>query len=221
MWLPILRRIRPNLTVTFFHFTSGSSDICGTAFSSCLTTYIGKAKIHNMSSIDLSYALEHTDILYVPDRRIDTFGDTKFYFHIVSELMDEVGTCRIRSGWVEASRPRILRPADLIDVGMEGFSEDAKRFIESMSTMEAPFAFLFKYGFRLGRSEVAEELVHEDIRQVSERLTQEALASGNPFRSVISGVDDTWELSLLCFIVEMIRQSYEINAFDFKRRGML
>lgn len=174
-----------------------------------------------MSSVDLNYALEHTNILYVPDRRIDTFGDTKFYFHMVTELMDEVGTCRVRSGWVEATRPRILRPADLIDFGMDGFSDKAKRFIEAMSTKGAPFAFLLKYGFRLGRSDVTEELVHEDIRQVSDRLKQEALDSGNPFRAVIAGVDDAWEFSLLCFIIEMIRQSYEINAFDFKRRGIL
>ena len=50
---------------------------------------------------------------------------------------------------------------------------------------------------------------------------QEARSSGDPFRAVIHGVDDDWELSLLRFMVEMIQKSHEINIFDFKRRGLL
>jgi hypothetical protein len=38
---------------------------------------------------------------------------------------------------------------------------------------------------------------------------------------VISGVDETWEISLLKFTVEMIEKSQKINLFDFKRRGLL
>ena len=51
-------------------------------------------------------------------------------------------------------------------------------------------------------------------------MVKEALQSGDCFRAVISGVDDAWELSLLCFMIEMIQQSHEINVFDFKRRGL-
>ena len=46
-------------------------------------------------------------------------------------------------------------------------------------------------------------------------------SSGDMFRAVIEGVDDAWEVSLLCFMIEMIQQSHEINIFDFKRRGLL
>ena len=42
-----------------------------------------------------------------------------------------------------------------------------------------------------------------------------------PMRAVIQGVDDTWEISLLKFTVEMIEKSKSINEFDFKRRGLL
>jgi hypothetical protein len=38
---------------------------------------------------------------------------------------------------------------------------------------------------------------------------------------VIQGVDDTWEISLLKFTVDMIAKSQGINVFDFKRRGLL
>jgi hypothetical protein len=40
-------------------------------------------------------------------------------------------------------------------------------------------------------------------------------------QAIIQGVDDTWEISLLKFTVEMIAKSRGINLFDFKRRGLL
>ena len=46
-------------------------------------------------------------------------------------------------------------------------------------------------------------------------------ADGNPMRAIIQGVDDTWEISLLKFTVDMIAKSQGINVFDFKRRGLL
>lgn len=78
-----------------------------------------------------------------------------------------------------------------------------------------------EYGFRFGRSDVHEELVHEPVREVEEKLVQDALSSGDSFRAVVAGVDDAWEVSLLSFMLEMIQQSHEINLFDFRRRGLI
>lgn len=165
--------------------------------------------------------MRHTRVLYVPDRRIDSFGDTRFNFRLVTEPMDEVGVCRIRSGWVEANRPRIIRPADLRGIETEGFGTDAARFFEWMESQGARLRVLMEYGFRFGRSDVHEELVHESVREVEEKLVQDALSSGDSFRAVVAGVDDAWEVSLLSFMLEMIQQSHEINLFDFRRRGLI
>lgn len=173
----------------------------------------------NRSSIE--YAMRHTRVLYVPDRRIDSFGDTRFNFRLLTEPMDEVGVCKVRSGWVEACRPRILRPADLRGIETEGFSADAARFFEWMESHGARMKALFEYGFRFGRSDVQEELVHDSYPEVEDRVVKDALSSGDPFRAVIAGVDDAWEVSLLCFMLEMIQQSHEINIFDFRRRGLI
>lgn len=172
-------------------------------------------------SREVEYAISHTHVLYVPDRRIDTFGDTKFNFNLVSECPDEIGVCRVRSGWVEASRPRILRPADLSGIEMEGFTPGAAKFFEWMKARGVALPAFFKYGFQFSRSNVSAELVHDDIRTVSDRLVQDALSSGDSLRAVIEGVDDLWEFSLLRFMMEMIQKSHEINIFDFRRRGLL
>ena len=173
----------------------------------------------NRSSIE--YAMRHTRVLYVPDRRIDSFGDTQFNFRLLTEPMDEAGVCRIRSGRVEARRPRILRPADLRGVETEGFGTDAARFFEWMESHGARLRVLMEYGFCFSRSDVHEELVHESMREVQDKLVKDALSSGDPFRTVVAGVDDAWEVSLLCFMMEMIQQSHEINIFDFRRRGFI
>jgi len=47
------------------------------------------------SQDDIHYALETTRVLREPDRRIDTFGETRFEFQLISELMDRVGEVRI------------------------------------------------------------------------------------------------------------------------------
>ena len=174
-----------------------------------------------MNQGPIEYAMRNTRVLYVPDRRIDSFGDTRFNFRLITEPMDEVGVCRIRSGWVEANRPRILRPADLRGIETEGFGADAARFFEWMQEHGARLQALFEYGFRFGRSDVNEELVHEASAEVMDRVVQESLSSGDPFRAVIVGVDDAWEVSLLCFMLEMIQKSHEINIFDFRRRGLI
>lgn len=167
------------------------------------------------------YAMQNTNVLYVPDRRIDTFGDTRFNFFLLTEPLDAVGHCRIRRGWVEANRPRILRPADLCEIEMEGFGAEARMFFDKMAALGAQVQALLKYGFRFSRSEVQVEYLHENMQEVADRVVQDALRSGDSFRAVLQGVDDTWEVSLLCFMLEMIQKSHDINFFDFKRRGLL
>lgn len=171
--------------------------------------------------MDMPYAMGNTKVLYVPDRRIDTFGETRFNYRLLTEPMDEVGTTRVRSGWVEAHRPRILRPADMAGVDTEGFSREAARFFDWLRDNGGRGMALFKYGFMFSRSEVTSETVHDDMRTVSDRVVREALESGDSYRAVIRGVDDAWEVSLLRFMLEMIEQSHEINAFDFRRRGLI
>ena len=174
-----------------------------------------------MDGVDIQYAIANTEVLYVPDRRIDTFGDTRFNYRMVTEPMDEVGTARVRSGWVEAKRPRIVRPPGMDSLEMEGFSPGAAEFFHWLRAHGKGSLSLFKYGFCFSRSEVLVETVHEDARAVADRVVEEALESGDVFRAVIRGVDDAWEASLLRFMVEMVQQSHEINIFDFRRRGLV
>lgn len=172
---------------------------------------------------DIHYALEITKVLREPDRRIDTFGETRFEFQLISELMDDAGRVRIRTGEVEAMRPRILRPNAYNDVQLDGFDPSARekfdQLVEKFRDEGKDLAFL-QYGFQFRRGHVHEEIIHDTIDSVRDRLLDEIRKSGNPSLAIIEGVDDAWEISILKFSFEMILRSHEINAFDFKRRGL-
>ena len=173
---------------------------------------------------DIQYAMETTRVLVEPDRRIDTFGDTRFEFQLLSGLMDNVEQIRIRTGMVEAVRPRIVRPDSYSEIELEGFGDKARERLDAlvgkMREQGQDLAFL-NYGFRFKRGDVSEEIVHESMDEVRARILEEARQQGNPARAVIEGVDDAWEISIFKFTFEMILRSWEINRFDFQRRGLL
>ena len=173
---------------------------------------------------NIQYALEMTKVLREPDRRIDTFGETRFEFQLISELMDRTGEVRVRTGEVEAMRPRILRPEPYRQIELEGFDDNARARLDAMVDKfraEGKNLAFLQYGFQFKRGQVHEEIIHDSLDAVRERVLEDIKRSGNPARAVIEGVDDAWEVSILKFSFEMILRSHEINAFDFKRRGML
>ena len=173
---------------------------------------------------DIQYAWETTRVLREPDRRIETFGETRFEFQLLSEPMDEVGRVRLRSGELEAVRPRLIKPESFREIELEGFDERARvrlqAVIERLRAAGRNLAFL-QYGFQIRRGRVAEELLHEPLGDVRDRVLERVRVSGNPSLAVIEGPDDAWEVSLFQFAFEMILRSQEINTFDFKRRGLL
>ena len=172
------------------------------------------------SDDDITYALETTQVLLEPDRRIDTFGTTVFEFHLITELMDSINEVRIRRGNIEAARPLIVNPNADENLSFEGFGEQAEEFADWLRRQEGTAAFL-KYGFNFRQWDITESVVHDPIDDVRDRVLRQVESANNPLNAVIEGVDDTWELSLLRFTVEMIQKSHGINVFDFKRRGLL
>jgi hypothetical protein len=168
----------------------------------------------------IQYAMEQTKVLREPDRRIDTFSATRFRFTIVSELMDTVGKVRVRRGEVEAQKPQIIKPAAYNTVELEGFDEKARELLEWMKEKGQEPVF-FQYGFHFKRTQVQEEIISDSIEMVKEKVLEQAHREDDPMMAVVEGVDDTWEVGLLKFTIDMIEKSQSINQFDFKRRGLL
>ena len=172
---------------------------------------------------DFQYALENTRVLLSPQGRIDTFGSTRFRFHLLTESMDRVNEVRVREGTVHAERPQLLTPAHHAQLLLDNFGEKAREFAEWLQRPGSPLGAVLKYGFQFRRTEVSQHTVHETIEAVGERLRAEAAAGHDdePLRAVIQGVDDAWEVCLLKFTMDLVQGSAAGNVGDLRRRGLL
>jgi len=176
---------------------------------------------HAMISEDsFHYAIENTKVVLAPDRRIETFGSTNFRFHLVTELMDRAGVCRVRDGRIEAERPQIIAPGQYSKLLLEGFGEQAQNFAQWLESRPEKLAFM-KYGFQFRKMDVIESLVHSPLEEVIERVKAGINKADEPLTAIIQGVDDAWEVCLLKFTVDLVQQSAGGNMNDFRRRGLL
>jgi hypothetical protein len=168
----------------------------------------------------IQYAIENTQVIVAPERRIATFGDTSFRFYLVTELMDSVGQIRVRDGRLHAERPQIITPGQIQRMLLEGFGERGEAFAEWLQE-HAPQIAALKYGFRFRKTDVSDNVLHGSLEEVIGRLREEVGRSDDPLSTIIHGVDEGWEICLLKFASDLIQDSAGGNFGDFKKRGLL
>ena len=173
-----------------------------------------------MTRDDFDYALENTRVILAPDRQIATFGSTSFNFYLISELMDRVNQVRIRNGKIQAERPQILTPEHYCRLLLEGFGEQAQRFVDQMREHARNIAVL-RYGFQFRKTDVIEETLRDSIDAVINRTKRRVESENEPLSAIIQGVDDAWEVCLLKFTIDLIERSSGGNLGDFRKRGLL
>jgi hypothetical protein len=169
---------------------------------------------------DIEYAIENTQVILAPERQIATFGNTSFEFHLISELMDRVDQVRIRTGRIEAERPKILSPEYFCRMMLEGFGDKAQEYVDRLREQARQIAVL-RYGFQFRKSGVTEETVNASLQSVIDRTRRAVENAGDTNGAIIQGVDEAWEVCLLKFTIEMIERSAGENIGDFKRRGLI
>jgi hypothetical protein len=162
----------------------------------------------------IKYALENTELVRAPQQNLSTFGNSVIDYYVVTELVGNLSV--VRDGKVIAERPRIVTPAYLINV--EGFSEQAKRYI-AMMARERPYESGIFYRYK--NEPRGMNVVSEPIKQVIGKLTGQIEEERNPLSTIIRGVEETWDVSLLMFIYELTTRSVRTNVAEFSRRGFL
>ena len=173
-----------------------------------------------MNADSFQYALENTQVILAPQRRIETFGSTSFHFYLVTELMDSVNQVRVRDGKIHAERPQIMTPDHYSTMLLEGFGEKAQAFADWIRTHSDRFAFL-KYGFQFRKTDIKEAIVYSSVEETLDRVRLNVTESEEPLSAILTGVDDAWEVCLLKFTMDLIQQSAGGNFGDFRKRGLL
>jgi hypothetical protein len=168
---------------------------------------------------DIWYAVNVTKVLLAPRQTLETFGATTVRYHLISELMDDVGKVRVREGKVVSQRPQIITPAHFAAQLLDGFGEKARSYAEWLMAHNE-IARIVRYGLHFRKDEVSQETVTDTIEAVAERVTAQVQGGQDRLTAVILGADEMWEVSLLKFIVDYIEHSVPgtINDLNQRRR---
>ena len=170
----------------------------------------------------IEYAIGQTVVLRPPKQKLTTFGTTNIYYYLVTEpsygeLVQEEGETVVREGRVLAERPRVVTPSYLANI--EGFGEHARRYLQMLIEEHGPHAPGIFYGYKNEPKDT--NIVTSDLDSVVHRLEERIDKEGDPLATIIKGVDELWDVSLLKFISDMTRYSLTNNVFELGRRGLL
>lgn len=171
------------------------------------------------SQFDFKYAVEHTEIVLVPERHIETFGNTIIQYTLVSELMDSVGQVRVREGRMQAMRPQIVTPSAYSSMILEGFGEQAQKYADWLREHEDAVRIL-QYGYTLKQEAFSEEVLTDSVDAVLDRVKAEVTGKRDPFKAIVKGVDDPWDVCLVKLFWTIIQSSAQENIRELNERKM-
>ena len=176
----------------------------------------------DLSDERIREAVEHTEILRPPKQSLATFGTTNIYYYLITEpvykdLVDNVNETVIREGRVIAQRPKVVTPYYLSR--LEGFSSEARRYFEMLTSKHGPNVAGLFYSYRNEPKEL--NIVSDGLPAVVDRLNAEIDKRGEPLTSIIKGEDELWDVSLMRFIYEITGSSVQNNIRQMGARGLL
>jgi len=170
-------------------------------------------------TFDFWYAVNNTEIVLMPARHLETFGVTILNYHLISELMDTVDRIRVREGRMQASQPRIVTPEAYSKTLLEGFGEEASRYIEWLKEHEKEIRIL-QYGYRLKQESFSEHIISDNMQAVVTRVENEVKAKGDPLSAIVVGVDKPWDVCLIKLFREVIQNSARENIQQLQKEHM-
>ena len=163
-----------------------------------------------------------TKVVRPPKQHLATFGSTRLVYYMVSEpsyrewSVDEDESV-IRQGTVVSKRPALVTPQYMMN--LEGFSEDAYRYMETLAETYGPNSpgILYQYTNEPGKLDI----VSGKVQDVADRVAADLNNKKEDNAVVITGMDELWDVSLLKFIYEHTGSSAVSNAREMEGMGML
>ena len=176
----------------------------------------------DIDDIKIQEAVAQTEILRAPKQNLTTFGTTNIYYYLVTEpAYQELGLTAtetvIREGRVIAEKPRIVTPYYL--ASLEGFSENARRYFDSLIRTYGHTAQGLLYAYRNEPKEM--NIVSDNLPSVVAKLNEDIDRRGDPLTTIIKGMDEMWDIALIKFIFEMTQRSLGDNIRQMNARGLL
>ncbi len=169
---------------------------------------------------DFWYAVNSTEIVLMPNNPLETFGVTNLRYHMVSELMDTVNQVRIREGTIKSHRPQIITPAYYESEMAEGFGEQAQKYMDWLRRHARDLRIL-QYGFKVQKTELNEHVVSGSPGEIIEQIKKQITDKDDKLAGIIHGVDQPWDVCLIKFMIDVIRQSAPVNFKELSQHNLL
>ncbi len=167
-------------------------------------------------------AVLRTEILRAPKQTLSAFGTTNIYYYLLTEpsysdITSDTGETVVREGRVIAERPRIVTPYYLSH--LEGFSREARLYLETLMKSHGSDAPGLFYTYR--NEPKGLNIATQDWRAVLASLNEDIDRRKESLVTIIRGEDTLWDVSLLKFIYEMVRNSAPRHLSQMGARGLL
>ena len=169
-------------------------------------------------------AARDTEVIRPPQQALATFGSTVIRYYLVTEpAYSELNAggakdeAVVREGTVRAERPRVVTPYYLMR--HEGFGDHAKQYLQELVQEQGPHSpgLLYTYRNEPSETSIVTGAVMEVARNISARLDREKRG----LETVIRGLDELWDVSLMKFIYELTNASVHSNTSELQARGLL
>lgn len=170
-------------------------------------------------TLDFRYAVANTEILIPPRGMLETFGNTLLSYVVVSELMDSVGKCHVRTGRMKLLKPQIITPSAYSEMLLEGFGEEARNYVRWLSEHEDDVHIL-RYGYTLKREPISEETVSRPIEAVLEDAKKDVEARNDPYLALVHGVDEPWDVCLVRLFWDVVGRSTKHNILEMAQKHL-
>jgi len=155
------------------------------------------------------YAVNQTRIITEPKQTIETFGVTRIRYYIVSEVMDRPNQVKIHEGIISSEKPSIITPQHFAQQVLDGFGEKAREYADWLSH-NGEFIKIVQYGLQIKKEEIKEETVSGTLDEVIGRV-MDAASNSRDMSTIIQGVENMWEVSLMKFMEYFIARSVNKN----------
>lgn len=165
------------------------------------------------------YAVNQTRIVSAPDSTIETFGVTRIKYFIVCEMLDAVNKVKIHEGVITSEKPAIITPSHFAQQLVNGFGEEAQEYAQWLS-QHGEFIKILQYGLQISKEEIKEEVTSGTLEDVTSRVRQ-AAESDREITTVIQGVENMWEVSLMKFMQGFIAKSVGRNFNELQNHQQL
>ena len=120
---------------------------------------------------------------------------------------------------MQASQPKIITPEAYSKTFLEGFGEEARRYVDWLKEHEKEVRIL-QYGYTLKQESFSEHVVTDKIEAVIERVQADVGARNDPLSAIVRGVDDPWDVCLVRLFWTVIQNSAQANIREMHERRM-